>query len=98
MPRHIRQETRPWYRRPRYPVDWNGLHRVFVLVALLVFALGWGGLAALTGNDRNGNRLVGALCLLGCLVLLAGVGAYLHRPASLRRSRKPLLRDDIRDL
>ena len=53
---------------------------------------------AVTGLDRHGNRLLGALALLGDLVLLAAIGTYLHRPATLRWPPEPGLRQDMKAL
>jgi hypothetical protein len=62
-------------------------HRFYALVVLVEFALVAGGLAALTGWDTGGSRLIGLAALLGGLVLAGVAAAYLARPV--RRPLRP---------
>ena len=86
-----------WRVKPRYPMDWknwNENHRFYLTLGLLVFGLVWGGLAALTGMDERGNRLLGLAALIAGVVVAVPIVAYLMRPTK-PRPPEPKLRDDL---
>ena len=87
----------PWKKRPRYPLSWNYSHRIYLFVLLVIFGLIWGGFAALSGIDRRGNPLLGALALLGGIALLALLFVYLRRPTK-PLPKMPTMREDLADL